>query len=361
MSPQPAPEAVVAHHIEWLVLPEAGRPGDQEVGCRRGRTDLDQLGPRANLAKREHRRRSPAHHDQEVRYLGAERDARQDGNCKRDHHRKAWCEGDRHDHPDDGHGHDLGVPGLRAEQADQCDSHNHQAAEHGDAAIILGESRLTADDQERREEIEPGDQGQDAEAAFCPIAQRELSHRGLVLVAKQDELLRADPAAGFDQHVAAAVNVVTVRDAGACLVAKLRRRVGFVCQSRKRLQLAGDHVEQDLADLWGREDCFEFLGDRPIRLDDPFRDHTVARHRPACGPWLVGIPYGEHARPFLIRGKRAGAEDAIAKQRLERNSQLGVQVIAPLRGVRSRFEVEVALGLELPARAKVLTHILEAA
>ena len=75
-SPAGAPEAVVADQLERLVLPQAGGPGHEEIGERRGGADLDQLGAGADLAQGEHARGRPPHHDQEVRDLGPERDRR---------------------------------------------------------------------------------------------------------------------------------------------------------------------------------------------------------------------------------------------------------------------------------------------
>ena len=81
-APAGAPEAVVAHQVERLVLPQSGRPGDEEVSRRGRRADLDQLGAGPDLAQREHAGRRPSHDDQEMRNLGAERDARQDARAR---------------------------------------------------------------------------------------------------------------------------------------------------------------------------------------------------------------------------------------------------------------------------------------
>ena len=50
-APAGAPEAVAAHQVERLVLPEAGGPGHEEIGERRRGADLDQLGAGADLAR----------------------------------------------------------------------------------------------------------------------------------------------------------------------------------------------------------------------------------------------------------------------------------------------------------------------
>ena len=148
----------------------------------------------------------------------------------------------------------------------EAERQDHQAADHGDAAMALGESRLATVDVRSP----PGNRARrPATRIPRPRADRspKLSSRigRVVLEAKQDELLFADCLPGFDQNLAAAVDVVTVRDAVACLVAKLGGRVGLECQRRERLQLAGDQVEQDLADARGGEGRLEFLGDRPRR------------------------------------------------------------------------------------------------
>ena len=220
--PAGTPEAVAANQFERFVLPESGRPRHQEIGERGGGADLDQLGARAHFAQREHARRGSPHHDQEMGDLGSQRDRRQDRQAERDHHGEALVIGDRHDHPGDRHRDDLGIPGLCRQDAHDGQGQDHQPADHRDPAGIADKPPLVPVDVRARQEIECGHQGEDPDDAPGPVAETERGHRGVVLEAKQDELLFADRLSLFDQHLAPRIGVEMVGDAVASRFSQLR-------------------------------------------------------------------------------------------------------------------------------------------
>ena len=121
--------------------------------------------------------------------------------------------GDRHDHAGDGHGHHLGIPGLRRQNTHDGQRQDHQPADHRDPAGIADKSPLVPVNVGSRQKVQGSNERKDPHDPPGPVAKAELGHRGIVLETKEDELLLADRLSLFDQDLAARVGVIMVGDA----------------------------------------------------------------------------------------------------------------------------------------------------
>ena len=180
-----------------------------------------------------------------------------------------------------------------------------------------------------------------------------------MLEPKQNELLLADRLSLIDKDLAVSISVVMVRNTVACIFPKLRSGISFVLQGRHVIQLTGDQAEKDLADPRGREDRAKLLIYRPLRLDDPLRDHAIARHWPGRRNRVARFPDRQKPTRLLVGGQSVGPENAIAQHGRERARDLSMQVVAALGSVGRCLEIEVALGRQLPDRSNIFVQVFK--
>jgi hypothetical protein len=123
--------------------------------------------------------------------------------------------------------------------------------------------------------------------------------------------------------------------------------------------VAADQLNQGLADPFRGKGRAKLLVDRAFGFENPFRNDAIASDYPDFGLGLVRGADRQLAARFLVGRQGAGPEHSVADQGSERRHDLSVEIVAPLRGVGGRLEIEVCLGRQLPGRPDVFAEIIE--